>query len=336
MNNGAEQWINASVDETVGVYDWTNPTGSRYTTQFDSTIRVYSQANDYPANVDFSGSQFAFRRRLYDLEHAPSQVPVKKRIRTEALIDVQGLDVNNLENISGLQGIGGIIRTLRDGYVAFKNLNPAAAMRALSSAYLAYKFAILATGRDVSTMRKAGPATLRRIRNPEYAKHIRRATDSVDGPAQPFFWFDNVRYSAEYVLKRNDDLESIIIDALDQIGLLYSPSNLWALLPFSFAIDWFYNLTNVFEALRYERDTQHYTLIKRIESQKYTFAGTSVLIDDVFGHGWCSPDLLRGKYYVRTIRDNWGVVDPLLVSGGSGFGWSQQLSGIALIIQRLF
>lgn len=274
-----------------------------------------------------------FRSTCFDISHSPALVSDRKRVRTYALIDLENVGTNNLENISGLSGAGDFIATLREGYIAFKNLNPVAALRALSGAYLGYKYAVASTGRDIQSIRKLGPGVLKRIQRPEMSIDIRRSSDSVS-LRHPYFSFYDVRLSAEYILKRNTDLESQIIIALDSLGLLPSPGNLWDLVPLSFCVDWFYNLGNVFEAMRYERDTWHYTLHRRIESQKFQFTCTQEFVEFVFGKGWIPTGQMGGKLYKRTIHHKWGVIDPFLVSEGSGYGSQQIVDSVALILQR--
>lgn len=58
-------------------------------------------------------------------------------------------------------------------------------------------------------------------------------------------------------------------------------------------------------------------------------------MDMVFGQSWKARTKLRGKLYKRTISEDWGIYDPLAVSGGSGFGFNQVIDGSALFIQRL-
>jgi hypothetical protein len=302
--------------------------------QYIDDIRLYTTGTRLTTGIPEWMSQDRFNRMVYHMTHLPTAVEQRKTVRTKALIDFGGLEVNNLENISGLQGIGEILKTLKEGYVAFKNLNPRAALRFVANAYLLYKYAIQATGHDVETIRKLGPKTLGDIANPEASFNKRRDTQSFPDPGVP--WFETYpKFSAEYILQRNTDIESRIVIALDEIGLLPSASNLWDCVPGSFVVDWFYNLGDVFEALRFDRDTRHYTLIQRIEAQKFTLTCKQAFLDEVLGPNWVPVHAITGKIYERKLYDNWGHIDPLLASGGTGFGWSQTLTSGAMIVQRL-
>jgi hypothetical protein len=313
-----------------------NSLGMSYVTSNETEVELPLALldSDNPGFPEANSVRARFRGLCGSLDHLPSMIPQKKECRTRALIAIEDLGTNNLENISGLKGIGEIVKTLVDGYKAFKNLNIVAAAKALASAYLIYKFAIEATGRDVSSMRKAGPRTLRRIANIKESFTFRKHSQSVQVPFTAVE-LTNVRLSAEYILWRNTDFESILIDSLDSIGLLWSPGNLWDLVPLSFVVDWFVNIGNWMDAQRLDRDTRHYRLIKRIESQKFQFRSNQTTLDSVFGTGWCSPERLTGKLYRRRLYTGWGSIDPVSVAGGSGYGFQQMLYSGALVIQRL-
>jgi hypothetical protein len=128
-----------------------------FPTESTSIVRLYVTAAGRPASPLLTDPGLFFKNVLYALEHRTELIDQRKEARTRALIDIGGVETNNLENISGLAGAAQIIHTLRDGYVAFKNLNVVAALRFLADAYLIYKYAIMATGRDVQTLQRLGP-----------------------------------------------------------------------------------------------------------------------------------------------------------------------------------
>lgn len=104
----------------------------------------------------------------------------------------------------------------------------------------------------------------------------------------------------------------------------------------SFVIDWFWNVSSVLDALRLERDMWHYFLIARIESTKFTVSSKPRFVETLFGPRWFALEPLTGKYYRRIIRhSDWGHIDPFSVSGGTGFGYNQQIDGLALFTQRV-
>jgi hypothetical protein len=145
----------------------------------------------------------------------------------------------------------------------------------------------------------------------------------------------DIQFAALYYLERNVDAESTIVDSLEQLGLFPSPGALWDLVPLSFVVDWFLNIGEVLHALRYERDTWHYTLLSRIESQKFRFTWSQEFIDQVFGPGFTPESSVDGTLYRRSVAFSWGSTDPMLLYGGSGITEnSQWFAAASLVIQR--
>jgi hypothetical protein len=261
-------------------------------------------------------------------------IQLKKQRRTYSLINIEDVGTNNIENIMGLKDVGSMVEFVFEGYKAFKEKNLRLAVKFLNDAYLIYKFAVQNTVRDVGSIKKLGPGALRRLYNVKHSISVRRTQGDVD-ISSPFFDLIRTTLAAEFILQRKTDLESIIVDSLDSLGLLPSPGNLWDLVPLSFVVDWFWNAGNAMKALRYERDEWHYTIQHRIESQKYRFRCRHAYVDTVFGSGWFDFDRIHGKLYRRSLYKTWGSFDPLSVSGGSGLGFTQKLEGASLILQRI-
>lgn len=273
-------------------------------------------------------------RRMYEsIESYAPTTDIRTKVRTQALINIDDIGSNTIENIQGFKGAGDVIKQLLEGYKAVKNLNPRAAIKFMADAYLIYQYVVMSTIHDVDKIHKKGPGIIRRLRNPEAGNSRRRAFEDVVYVGSSFGDIQ-VKIAAEYILRRNNDLESIIIDSLDSLGLLPSPGNLWDLVPLSFVVDWFTNLGSVFDALRAERDTWHYTILSRIESQKYQMTWTRENVLEVFGDSFAIDSPIDGKLYRRSIYYDWGSTNPMSLAGNGGLSPNQWFSGLVLIIQR--
>jgi len=267
----------------------------------------------------------------------PEIVRDRIRVRTQALINIEDtFDMNNIENFVQLPGLARCVRTIVDGIKAVKNLNFRAAVKFMADLYLIYKYVFLTTAGDVDKARKRSRSIINKLDDPGNFRTRRRATEVV----KPSIQFRDitkleVRCSTEYKLRLVTDHIAYLVHYLETLGVFPSAANLWDLVPFSFVIDWFLNLSDVFEALRLDRDTQNYQLLARIESQKYQFRWTKDLLSDVFGPrvSWDSP--IEASLYRRVIKSSWGQTDPLALAGSQGIGWSQFVTGGALVLQRI-
>jgi len=300
---------------------------------------LHSARTDWPGVPPEPRAKAACRVLCSRLESNDALEPFRVERRTRALMEIEDLGTNNLENISGLAEAGSIIKVLLEGYKAIKSGNPILAIKALASAYLAYKFSVESTFKDAISIKKLGPKRLAKIK--EKRPITRRKSLGPATVEDPCFAVSSVRLCAEFVLLRNTDPESVIFDALDSLGLLTSPANLWDLVPLSFVLDWFVGVGDALDALLRiegplsEGDARHYTLEKRIESSKFLFVCSTKFVEQVFGKGWFTPVPISGKLYRRSLYDDWGYMTPLSVIGGSGFGFQQRIYAGALITNFL-
>jgi len=325
--------VKVNVSSIVGL---NNPQADEI--EYDTIVRLHIGAKtfDVPENPGrlFSG---IFKAHCRQVESYLSGRPMRlmsRKVRTKALIDIAGLDMNNLENITGLTGAAGILKNIVTAYKAFKNFNFPGMLKAFADGWLILQFAIKPAVGDVDKIRKDGKKVVGYL-NREAARHRRRATEVTSDFSTPYSKSLEIKVSSLYHLERNIDWESRIIDALDTIGLAPSPGNLWELVPFSFVIDWFTNLGSVLQATRFERDTWHYTLLVRIESKKYEYEVSRNGINLMFGDQWKPIDPLKVTIYRRNIMGSWGSTDPLLLAGGfDGLSANQWFSSGALVIQK--
>lgn len=268
--------------------------------------------------------------------YQPSTITDRRRVRTKALINVEDtIDMNNIENLVGLPGLVRIIGTLKEGYLAVKNLNIRAAIKFMADAYLIYSFVVKPAVGDVDKISKKGRSMLKQLERAQALKTRRR--DSELFSASDIWSCTNtkIRLSSQYSLRYKDDLVSHIIISMERLGVLPSATNLWDLVPFSFVIDWFLNIGDVLDAFRLDRDSQTYTLLARIESQKYQFEWSDEFLALAFGHGVTPAAPVKTSIYRRRVFTDWGSTDPLLLAGGGGLGITQYLQGGALFLQRM-
>ena len=226
------------------------------------------------------------------------------------------------------------MKPLLEGYKAIKNLNPKMALKALADAYLIYKFAISPTVSDASKLNKRSSGVLARLLDPKAFRSRRRAKDDCPFPATWYSTPGTITLSTTFRLRARTELIARLVIGLDQLGFLPSPKNVWALVPFSFVVDWFLNLADVFEAYRYERDAYHFNLLARVESHKIHFDWSDEFIELAVG-SWVTTDgPIEGIIYDRYVYSDWGSFDPLSLAGGGGLSLGQITSGGVLILQK--
>jgi hypothetical protein len=151
----------------------------------------------------------------------------------------------------------------------------------------------------------------------------------------------NIRAVAEveYQLKPGADVEGIALRVAalrDMLGLKLSAKSAWAVLPYSFVVDWFYTVSTFLSQFEGQPFMNGYMdIISKGISLK-----TETSISAVFSHPH-SSDLIKGeaseKTYTRVYGDNslWGLTPPVYPAfklPNLGQWWT----GVELVVQNLF
>jgi hypothetical protein len=258
----------------------------------------------------------------------------RTQTRTRALLEHEDIGSNMIENISGISGLGDAIKGLINAVKAFKSFNIKTATKALADVWLIMNYVVLASGRDAVKVKKNGLGILIKITNPDEYVSKRRAGETYT--TNPFFLDSlRVRYQAGYTLSLDNSWLATVVNALDSLGLLPSPKNLWDLIPLSFVIDWFVNVGDILDACyRAAGDKNVYNILARVESKKAKYVLNQKSVDYLFGANW-RVSKSKGSIYVRTVDHDWGRFDLIALAGTGPLGFNQFISGGSLIVQRI-
>jgi len=316
------------------VTHWSDNTKETLHTSFPFASTLRTNRQFWPGNIPFNKTKRGFRR-LCDLS-LDSEKLAKSMVnrRTISLNKIEDLETNNVENLAGVAELLEVVGQIVQIWKGIESLNPLLVIKALANAVLLWKFVFESTYSDAKSIKEKGPGLLHRLAGSDLVR-LRKSAGEYDYDS-PFFNASKVKLASEFILTRNLDLESIVIDALDSSDLLPTLSRDWDLVPMSFVIDWFVNIGDTLDALsRQYGDSQHYTLVKRVESQKLKFSLDQKLVGVLFNNGWVPTGKSKGRLYRRSLFDDWGQFDAFSLAGGSGLHFTQWVEGVSIFIQKI-
>lgn len=288
-----------------------------------------------PSSVPLSGS-FNFdslEKELYNYEKVALSEFSKDEAtyaRCAAVQNTSGLEANNLENIAGLKGSFSGLADLVKAYKAFKHGDVKACMKALSGVYLWYMFAVAPTASDVKDVTKNTSRLIGEISKHRFSNERRRGKFITDRSKNAGI----LAYYAEYHLRLQDKVYAVIWNALCKFGFEPTSSQIWALMPWSFVVDWFLPIGKTLEQIdAYNTMCTTYDIIHRIETYRAS------LIVQVKASPY--PNLYEfigpyeQSYYRRLILSGPGLLDPLGTPMPTGLSTTQVLLSGALLTQKL-
>lgn len=254
--------------------------------------------------------------------------------RVAAIRDVQALDSNWIENLSGLKGTMDVINPLLDGMKAIECKDLALARKSLASAYLVYSYVIKPGLSDYSNVKGDGIRIFNLATHSRFSRERRRGMVSVDN-VPVCETRASLLYAVTYHLVLRSNFFSQIWVGLEKLGLDPSAGQLWDCVPFSFVVDWFANvgdsLRNIdaFNSLKINRD-----VLSRIESFKVQWPIEEKVLNDLFDDCICSNGMpLLYSWYDRRIYGDVGQIDPIAISTSNGPTFGQMSQGTALLTQ---
>lgn len=266
---------------------------------------------------------------LYDRDLA-------KRARTLAVCDVQELDSNWIENLSGISGTMDVILPLIDGYRAVSNGDIRAGRRALASAYLSYKYVVSPAMRDYHNLNEDGSRILTLAWQNRFSNERRRGASHLWDIAVCQTKAHLSFYTTLHLTLKDNPFSSVWA-ALEKIGLEPTASQAWDLIPLSFVADWFMNIGGTlaridsYNSLRINRD-----LRARVESFKVQWPLEADVVKDIFDGFICSSGKpLEYSWYDRRVYSTVGEIDPIASDEGNGLSSSQMVQGGAILTQFL-
>lgn len=265
---------------------------------------------------------------LYDPDAA-------KSARTAAVRDVQELDSNWIENLSGLKGTLDVVKPLISGYKAVKNGDIGEAKKALAGGYLVYKYVIKPSIEDFKNVKNDGKRVYSLATKFRYSGERRRGKVVIDD-LPVCDTKATCSYFTEYLLRLKDNYFSQIWNALEKLGIDPSAGQLWDLVPFSFVADWFLPIGDSLRNIdAYNSMVLHRELLCRIETSKVVWPVSTEVLDGLFG-GAIRPvgKPIEYSWYDRRVYHSFGIIDPIASnSDDNGLTSSQMAQGAALLTQ---
>lgn len=251
--------------------------------------------------------------------------------RANAIADTTGLESNWIENLSQVGGTLDCVKPLLDGWKAVKHGDFMAAKRALSGAYLVWKYSIAPTLSDAGDIKNNLGKTVHNIQYNRLSPERRRGAFHLKCPVL------NVTASLDYYCTFNlvlkDNAFAAVWSALEKMGLDPSTANLWDLVPYSFVVDWFIKVGPALDRLsQYDSAVLIRDCKSRIQSYKVQWPITEDECRSLLPATLQACGPLTYSWYDRRISNRIGSIDPFAgQSITSGLSVSQTTQGLALL-----
>lgn len=191
----------------------------------------------------------------YDVSSLVSFVPededdVWGELAKEAIDSTRYVDTNGLQFLMELKSAEGLVRQITDGY---RNV------KALSGAYLAYKYGLESQFRDVQAYLKGAHRAMTTTPQPW------RSVRSSKRYNYPFLTHE-YHYKVLYNCYDNDVIELYVL--LNNWGLMPDLEMAWDFVPFSFMVDWFISVGDLLDRFDYIGRSQMYRVLNVTKSIK--------------------------------------------------------------------
>jgi len=197
-----------------------------------------------------------------------------------------------------------------------------------SRAYLGVKYGILPTYRDIAKLVE-GVTKLNNLDTIPQRVHARRTSTVVGLKGYPVTTTSVL--TVEMAQLSDDFLGKItsVIREGKRWGIYPSLTMLWDVVPYSFVLDWFVNLSSTFNDVQQYNDKEYFPIYYCIESQKRVW---SPPLAALWPTHWASGKV-QFKYYYRSIADELPL-PPVQVGIQIG-SFSHWAESTALVIQRI-
>lgn len=200
-------------------------------------------------------------------------------------------------------------------------------LRGVSDNYLMYQFGIVPLLHDVidgarSYGYKAGRPKLIRV-------FARRKTEiSGVGPSTGY-WQQPYHSSMAKIIVSYILTDSVV----DESGILDFPSTLWERLPYSFVVDWWFNIGAYLNALHVARAVNGSTFCRTSSRRMYSGPISSGNVYTITGHGGSSFSLRQVREVVNTLAVPPPTAKPLFHKD-KDVRLRHTLEAIALVVQK--
>jgi hypothetical protein len=181
-------------------------------------------------------------------------------------------------------------------------------------------------------------------------RHFRRFTDLVDLPTDTtwtdpnqhrlvFRWIERPKYCATceftYILPDMSLLSNQIKGYLDTLGAQWNPSIAWNAIPYSFVVDWFFNVGDWLHSLRSDNLTIPATVTDFCHSIKYEMSCVHYLNPRNQSNTGFTGELTLYEHQVLQYERRRDIPSHgLLDTSVKAPNWKQLLLGASLLVQR--
>lgn len=250
------------------------------------------------------------------------------------------LAANNLENLSQIGDMMGLVSSIQllldvSKMVLYKDFSFIKIIRLLSNAYLTFKFGIAPSMKDAHELASK-------------ASHLLESLDFGPFDSRGIFHYDGIddftpflssylRAHSKVVATIPSDYYLPMVMPFDKIGLLPSLSRVWAVLPYSFLVDWAFNIEgqlDVIDTMVKFSFVEPSYLVHSV-SVIWPFTNEFLSNHNVTSEGSPEADVVGYKYYFRYISTVMPSPTPSRLGFLSPSGVTDWFSAGSLLIQRL-
>jgi hypothetical protein len=249
------------------------------------------------------------------------------------------LKSNNLENLSQMSDVLGLVSSVKVLYevsrvILKRDFSVRTVLRLLSNAYLTYKFGIAPSISDAREIARKASALLTSFDDSLFEARGGFHYENLEG-VEPF--------GSSYLVGRTkiaaslaDDFYLPLFVPLERFSLLPSLSRIWALMPWSFMVDWFFNIGDQLEVLDTLAKFTWFEPSYLVHSIAVTwpFAG-DFLADHACVSEGSAEEVVGYRYYFRYLSNMMPIPTPTRFGFLDAGGVADWLIAGSLVIQRL-
>lgn len=245
--------------------------------------------------------------------------PVWGDLAADCYSQISLWDSNGLAYMKDLIGLGEFVKSTVSAVHSLISLNPKTLLKDLADVFLSFRYGWCLTAKDtVSLVTSDYDALYPQGRCKRSSAYTYLTNEGMLATAR----------MAVYCRPYSNSI-SELGSFLELMDLDLTAENLWDLVPYSFVVDWFFNLGGIFERMDQWNKIDNFDIFLTGRSLK----GTEVVdLNEIWGlHSVVGTCKLH--YYKRTYTTD--VFKPSLISFRSGQKFDHWLESSALVVQRL-
>lgn len=197
--------------------------------------------------------------------------------------DARSIDVNSIEYLRDLASV------VEEAKATYSLLKGKVNLKNISSLYLSYKYGMRLTYQDTKTIaRDIGFLASRHGQSDAHARAASSHTETVAG----ITCNSSLHYKIYYSPHSSEFLRGIA--TLQSTGLFPTPKTVWELIPFSFVVDWFVNVSDRLAQQDADLTWSTHTVLGTVKTTKRVYTGIPL---SYLGLSGCA-----GNFSIRTYH----------------------------------